>query len=198
MGVYYDVLKTYTLGRNLDFYVRGNKKIHLVLENWRRNPSEIQQLHRVKNVLNKEVEAEKEGKDSGLNEKVKQFNKHHEKGKHFTVNDIPDYLAEEAGIKNDKKKKERSLKAVYTSEEVQDYMGDCDIDDILKKIDEKKPKPKPSSKQSTKEDQNDLDSEEETPPEESSDSNCIIKDRDKAKEDLDDNNNSSDMESRNI
>ena len=179
----------------MDFYVRGNKKIHLVLENWRRNPSEIQQLHRVKNVLNKEVEAEKEGKDSGLNEKVKHFNKYHEKGKHFTVNDIPDYLAEEAGIKNNKKKKERSLQAVYNSEEVQDYMGHCDIDDIIKKIDEEKPKPKTSNKKAMKEDYN---TKEESIPRDSSVEYCANKDKNSVKEELDDNNNSNDMETMNI
>ena len=29
-------------GRSLDFYARGNKKIHLLLENARRNPTEAQ------------------------------------------------------------------------------------------------------------------------------------------------------------
>ena len=52
----------YFPGRTLKFYARDNKKIHLLLENGRRNPSEIQQLIKVKNVLNKEVQAEKDGR----------------------------------------------------------------------------------------------------------------------------------------
>ena len=125
-------------GRTLKFYARDNKKIHLLLENGRRNPSEIQQLIKVKNVLNKEVQAEKDGRLEDQKEDVRNFNDNHEKGKHLHLDDVPDYLLEEAGINKAKKKKEKAVADIYTSERVQNYQGNLDVDTIVKNIEDTK------------------------------------------------------------
>ena len=122
----------------MNFYARDNKKIHLLLENGRRNPSEIQQLIKVKNVLNKEVQAEKDGRLEDQKEDVRNFNDNHEKGKHLHLNDVPDYLLEEAGINKVKKKKEKAVADIYTSERVQNYQGNLDVDTIVKNIEDTK------------------------------------------------------------
>ena len=122
----------------MNFYARDNKKIHLLLENGRRNPSEIQQLIKVKNVLNKEVQAEKDGRLEDQKEDVRNFNDNHEKGKHLHLDDVPDYLLEEAGINKVKKKKEKAVADIYTSERVQNYQGNLDVDTIVKNIEDTK------------------------------------------------------------
>ena len=122
----------------MNFYARDNKKIHLLLENGRRNPSEIQQLVKVKNVLNKEVQAEKDGRLEDQKEDVRNFNDNHEKGKHLLLGDVPDYLLEEAGINKVKKKKEKAVADIYTSERVQNYEGNLDVDTIVKNIEDTK------------------------------------------------------------
>ena len=110
-------LKHILIGRNLDFYARKNKRIYLLLENARRNPSEIQQLNRVKTILNKEVEAEKEGRI--VNQQLMEFNNDPIKSKKkFQIDDLPDYVLEEAGCVKKSKKKEKSVMESYKAEKV--------------------------------------------------------------------------------
>ena len=124
-------------GRTLDYYAKKNKRISLLLENARRNPSEIQQLMRVKTILNKEVEAKKEGKF--VNKQIMEFNNDPNNKKKLQVDDLPDYVLEEAGCGKKTRKKEKAVMVRYKAEKVDNYIGDQDVDTILKCIEDPKP-----------------------------------------------------------
>ena len=108
------------------------------MENARRNPTEIQQLCRVKTILNKEVEAEKAGK--AVNKQLMEFNNDPNKSqKKYQVSDLPQYVLEEAGCVKKTRVKERQFMVRYTAEAVENYMGDQDVDTILKNIEDPAP-----------------------------------------------------------
>ena len=124
-------------GRTLDYYAKKNKRISLLLENARRNPSEIQQLMRVKTILNKEVEAKKEGKF--VNKQIMEFHNDRKNKEKYQVADLPDFVLEEAGCVKKTRKKEKAVMVHYKAEKVDNYIGDQDVDTILKCIEDPKP-----------------------------------------------------------
>ena len=92
---------------------------------------------RVKTILNKEVEAEKEGKI--VNKQIMEFHNDRRNKQKYQVDDLPDYVLEEAGCVKKTRKKEKAVMVHYKAEKVDNYIGDQDVDTILKCIEDPKP-----------------------------------------------------------
>lgn len=92
---------------------------------------------RVKTILNKEVEAEKEGKI--VNKQIMEFHNDRKNKEKYQVADLPDFVLEEAGCVKKTRKKEKAVMVHYKAEKVDNYIGDQDVDTILKCIEDPKP-----------------------------------------------------------
>lgn len=132
-------------GRSLDHYAKRNVNIHQMLVETRRNPTEVQELARVKNILNKQI-AEKEnreGEEGEEEEKIKTILENHAAEDH--INDVHTFHLDENGNRNrrrEKMKKERNVEKEFSSENVENYQGHLDIETILSNIENKKLKKK--------------------------------------------------------
>ena len=118
-------------GRSLDHYAKRNSNIYKMLVDTRRNPTERQELARVKNFLNKhsagkenregEEEEEKEEEKEG---KINTILENHAAEDH--IDDVHTFNLDENGNRNrrrDKLKKERNVEKQFSSENVENYQG---------------------------------------------------------------------------
>ena len=84
-----------------------------------------------------------------MNKQLMEFNNDPNKSqKKYQVNDLPDYVLEEAGCVKKNRVKETAVMVTYTAEKVENYMGDQDVDTIVKSIED--PTPMKKKKERTK------------------------------------------------
>jgi len=131
-----DLYCTDDRGRGLDYYInfKRNRTIKRIIENQRKNPSEIQQLTKVKNIINKDIEDQENGLEANPNVRYYRVSCKAEK---IPYNDLPQHLKDEVDFKKTKKK-EKNLERLYSSENVENYKGNLDIDSILENIESDK------------------------------------------------------------
>ena len=88
-------------------------------------------------MLNKQVQANKEGRVEEVNKDIIKFNDESVQMKEYYMKDMPEVLKEEAGLVKEKNWEKRSRKEkgkVYRAEKVDNYQGDQDIDTILENL----------------------------------------------------------------
>lgn len=133
-------------GRSLEYYAQRNNTIHTMLINTRMNPTEIQELARVKNILNNHI-VERENREEEEEEKIKTILDDHAAEEH--ANYIHKFDLDEYELRfrrKEKMKKKRNCEDIYSAENVENYQGHLDLDTILSNIENKPPKSKSVSK----------------------------------------------------
>ena len=118
-------------GRSLDEYAQRNSNIYKMLLDTRRNPTEIQELARVKNILNNHVvekeNRQEEGEEENKEERIKTILENHAAEDH--INDVHTFNLDEnvkylnRSRRREKFKKERNVEKQFSSENVENYQG---------------------------------------------------------------------------
>ena len=111
-------------GRSLDYYAQRNSSIHQMLVDTRTNPTEIQELTRVKNILNSHIVEKENRQEEEEEETIKSILENHAAGDH--INDVHNFNLDENGNRNrrrEKLKKERNVEKQFSSENVENYQG---------------------------------------------------------------------------
>ena len=111
-------------GRSLDYYAQRNSSIHQMLVDTRTNPTEIQELTRVKNILNNHIVEKENRQEEEEEETIKTILENHAAGDH--INDVHNFNLDENGNRNrrrEKLKKERNVEKQFSSENVENYQG---------------------------------------------------------------------------